>query len=91
MKHILILSFFFLPLIGCGTDDHEAYKALSDNGFTNIHITDKGWTFANWHGCDSKDGNWYQVNATNPIGKPVEMLVCCGAKTSFKGCTVRSK
>lgn len=91
MKRILLPLSFVLLSIGCGTDDHEAYKALSDNGFTNIHITDRGFMFASFHGCSEKDGNSYYANANNPISKPVEMLVCCGSKTSFKGCTVRSK
>ena len=86
-----ILAALACCLIACGTDDQEAKRALDDNGFSNVTITDEGFVFANWHGCDEKDGNWYQANATNPAGKQVTVLVCCGAKMSFKGCTIRSK
>jgi len=84
---LIVLAAF---LTAC-TNDNEAVKALSDNGFSNITITDRGGVFAGWAGCDSKDGNWYHADATNPAGRPVHMLVCCGSAMSFKGCTVRSK
>lgn len=97
MKHqVSVVAAFFLAafaiaITACGTDDNEAIRALDDNGFTNITITDHGFMFAGFEGCDAKDGNWYHATATNPAGKHVNMLVCCGAKMSFKGCTVRSK
>lgn len=75
----------------CITDDNEARKALDDDGFSDIQITDRGAVFAGFYGCDSKDGNWYTASATNPKGKHVNMLVCCGGALQFKGCTVRSK
>jgi hypothetical protein len=86
-----LISLAAIALMGCGTNDSEAIKALDDNGFTSISITDRGFLFASMEGCDEKDGNWYHASATNPAGKRVTMLVCCGAATSFKGCTVRSK
>jgi hypothetical protein len=80
-----------VALMGCGTNDAEAIKALDDQGFTSVSITDHGCMFAAWEGCDEKDGNWYHASATNPAGKRVNMLVCCGGAMAFKGCTVRSK
>ena len=77
--------------VNCATNDHEALKALDDNGFTDSTITDRGFMFAHFHGCDARDGNWYHAKTTNPKGKPVEMLICCGQLLSFKGCTIRSK
>ena len=91
MKLAIVLTCLALATVACGTNDSEAIKALDDNGFTNVTITDRGFMFASMEGCDSKDGNWYHASATNPAGKHVNMLVCCGAMTSFKGCTVRSK
>lgn len=91
MKRFFSLALLSVCLFACGTDDDEAIKALSDQGFSDISITDRGCFFAAMEGCDEKDGNWYHANATNPAGRKVNMLVCCGAKLSFKGCTVRSK
>ena len=89
MKSILIAA--CLCVAACATNDSEAIKALDNNGFTNITITDRGFLAASWEGCDDKDGNWYHATATNPTGKRVNMLVCCGGALDFKGCTVRSK
>lgn len=78
-------------LTGCWTDDNEARKALDDQGFTNISITERGAVLAHFQGCGEDDGNWYHATATNPAGKQVSLLVCCGGAMSFKGCVVRSK
>ena len=86
-----LIALAAIALVGCGTNDAEAIKALDDNGFTEIVITDRGFLTAEWEGCDKRDGNWYHATAKNPRGKQVNMLVCCGAPTSFKGCTIRSK
>lgn len=91
MKYFVFMIALMFVLSACGTNDAEAIKALDDNGFKDISITDRGFAFANYYGCDTKDGNWYHANATNANGKQVSMLVCCGAAVSFKGCTVRSK
>ena len=86
-----LIALAAITMMGCGTNDAEAIKAMDDQGFTEISITDRGCFFAAMEGCDEKDGNWYHATAKNPAGKRVNMLVCCGAMTSFKGCTVRSK
>ncbi len=80
-----------VTLSACATNDAEALRSLDDSGFSDVTITDRGFLFAHFHGCDAKDGNWYEANAKNPKGKPVSMLVCCGQALSFKGCTIRSK
>lgn len=87
-----ILAFLgAICLTGCFTNDNEAIKALDDQGFTSISITDRGALFAHFEGCGEDDGHWYEASATNPVGKRVNLLVCCGANLSFKGCVVRSK
>lgn len=91
MKRLSFVVACVIVLVACATNDSEAIRALYDNGFSNIAIQDRGFMFAHFHGCGEKDGNWYEANALNPIGKPVHMLVCCGALISFKGCTIRSK
>lgn len=79
------------PLISCITNDSEAMKALEDNGFSNVQITDRGSLGAGFAGCGDKDQAYYEATATNPAGRRVNMLVCCGGGLSFKGCTIRSK
>lgn len=76
---------------GCSTNDAEAIKALDDQGFKDISITDRGAIFAHFNGCGGDDQNYYDATATNPAGKRVSVLVCCGGSFSFKGCVVRSK
>lgn len=74
----------------CQSDNSEAVRALDTNGFSNVTIHDSGF-WGSFHGCDKHDGAWYSASATNPVGKTVELVVCCGGPASFKGCTVRSK
>lgn len=89
MKNLIIL--LAICLVGCQTDDAEAIRALSDNGFSDITITDSSAIAPNWDGCGSDDGAVYHAKATNPAGKRVNVIVCCGGSLSFKGCVVRSK
>ncbi len=90
MKLSLIVAFSVL-LVGCITDDNEARKALDDQGFTNITITDRGTGLVTWEGCGKDDGAYYKATATNPAGKRVNVVVCCGGSFSMKGCVIRSK
>ena len=88
------LSLIFLSalcLTACWTDDNEATRALSDNGFTDIHITDHSGVLIGFEGCGKDDGAVYHATAKNAAGKQVSVLVCCGGAMSFKGCVVRSK
>jgi len=91
MKNLFMFAIMSITIVACATNDDEAVKALSDNGFNDITITNRGFFGAQFMGCDQKDQNWYHANATNPAGRKVNMLVCCGGLMSFKGCTVRSK
>ena len=78
-------------LTGCVVNDREAIKALDDNGFTNIRIIDHGSVFPSIEGCGNDDGVYHYAMTTNPVGKQVKMLVCCGRISSFNGCVIRSK
>lgn len=75
----------------CAADNNEGVRALENNGFSHVSITDSGILVPAFHGCDKHDGAYYEANATNPAGNQVHMTVCCGGPMSFKGCTVRSK
>lgn len=90
MKNVLASIFFVLTMLGC-TDDDEAIRALTDQGFNNVSITDRGFVMTNMYGCDEKDGAYYRATATNPRGTSVNVVVCCGGPLQFKGCTIRSK
>jgi hypothetical protein len=88
---VAITALGITQVAGCTTNDSEAIKALDDNGFSDISITDRGAIFAGWEGCGKDDQNYYHASAKNPAGKRVNVLVCCGGGFSFKGCVVRSK
>lgn len=91
MKRLLAtLACLCMCVAACSTNDGDATRTLDDEGYTDIQVQDRG-IMASWEGCDEKDGAWYSVSATNPKGKHVNMLVCCGGSLSLKGCTVRSK
>ncbi len=85
-------SFFFgcalLVFTAC-SDENDARRALTDMGFTSVRITDTDIFTAQFDGCGKHEAA-YKASATNPIGKQVQLVVCCGS-TNFKGCTVRSK
>lgn len=81
---------FGLCISGC-TDDNEAKRALEAHGFTKVTVNDRGAGWPSLHGCDEKDGVWYEATAENAAGKQAQLVVCCGGPGSFKGCTVRTK
>ena len=89
MKYIL--SLFAICMAACWTDDNQAISTMSDNGFSDIHITDRSGILIGTEGCGGDDGAIYYATAKNPAGKQVNVIVCCGGATSFKGCVVRSK
>jgi hypothetical protein len=91
---LLVISILIIVVVfigrGCSKDQNEAIRALDANGFTYPIIKDQGvWGFLN--GCDKNDHAWYDASVINPIGKRVDVIVCCGGSLSFIGCTVRTK
>lgn len=76
-KLLLILSLF---LISCTCED-GTITTLQNSGYTNIEIT-------GWKPLSCSDGDTFSTGftATNPIGKRVSGVVCCGW---LKNCTVR--
>lgn len=77
----IFLSVIFTFLCAC-TNSHDAVKALTAIGFTNIEMTG----FA-WFACSGED--WYSTgfSATNPQGLTVEGAVCSGLY--LKNSTIR--
>jgi hypothetical protein len=73
---------FILPLLltAC-TDDPATIRTLQSSGFSNITTTG----YAAFE-CSDSDTFATGFIATNPAGKRVSGVVCCGL---LKGCTVR--
>jgi len=90
MKNKILLLVACVVLTGC-TDDAEAERTLNAQGFSNISIDDRGAWFSTFYGCSDSDTNWYSTTADNPKGKRVNVTVCCGGVTQFKGCTIRTR
>lgn len=70
-----------LMALGC-TDEHSTRRALDAEGMTEVEVT--GYDY--W-ACGGDD--WFHTGftATNPQGRRVDGVVCCGLV--FKNCTVR--
>lgn len=68
-------------LTGCFTSPHEAVASLESQGMTNVRTGG-----AAWFACGKNDKTGIEFTATNPLGRPVAGVVCCGV---LKGCTVR--
>lgn len=70
-------------------DHNRALEAVRTYGFSNPVITRSGLGGRN-EGCDRKDGEFFDVTATNVAGARVSVVVCCG-HYSNKGCTLRTR
>ncbi len=59
---------------------HESFavRALENEGFHDIVITDRVWPFAPVQGCGLFDTTAYNAVAKNPDGKTVRVYVCLG-------------
>lgn len=79
MRSVLV-AVVALGLAGC-TDDSGARRTLESSGYTDIQVG--GWSPM---ACDEKDTFTNTFEATNPQGKRVHGVVCCGL---LKSCTVR--
>lgn len=73
---------------GCLVEDYEAPKAMERAGYSDIKVTSRGDVFVGFRGCEATDAAVFHVQAKNPAGKPVQMIVCSG--WPFKGSTLRS-
>ena len=68
-------------LSGC-TDEKNAQRVLTANGFTDIQMTGYAWL-----ACSEKDTFATGFTAKGPTGIPVKGAVCSGAL--FKNSTIR--
>ena len=68
-------------LIAMYANDDPDKRAVESQGFTNVKIGD--WAPLS---CGEEDMTAKHFTATNPQGKSVAGVVCCGI---FKSCTIR--
>ena len=81
MKNKIIILAMAVSLSSCFTDNKDAYRVLSDQGYTDIKIT--GYScFV----CDKSDFYSTGFTAKTAAGKEVKGVVCKGI---FKGSTIR--
>lgn len=71
------------------TSDARAIHAAETQGFTHVKVLDKHYFVPQWYGCGHDDDLGWDIEATNPIGQRVQLIVCAGFW--MKGATVRSK
>jgi len=62
--------------------ESDVHAALRKSGYSKIQ--EGGFPFPGT--CSRSDDYGIEFKAVNPVGSPVEGVVCCGI---FKGCTVR--
>lgn len=77
-----LLALLALLTAGCFTNESDTIRTLEASGYTDIQTTGYvPWT------CGRDDTFHTGFAATNPAGRRVAGVVCCGAWG--KGCTVR--
>lgn len=86
---LLMLAIGFSKASDGAKPGGEATRALEAYGFTDVLVTSHDAMFAGYNGCSKGDSVYYEATATNPAGKRVDMLVCCGL--ALRACTVRVK
>lgn len=79
--HKYLLLVLSVLALGC-TDESSTREALEAQGMTDVQIVG----YAPFS-CSKDDGTSTGFTATNPQGRRVEGVVCCG--WLFKNCTVR--
>lgn len=86
---LLIVLIFAVSLFrGVFVSDDVGVKALENQGYTNIRVTDNSFFVVGLRGCDGKDAARITATVTNSQGKDVTLYVCAG--WPFKGATVRN-
>jgi hypothetical protein len=88
---ILVYSLVFLISVGvaiwAASETDRAGRALEAVGIHDVTI-DKG-SVLNLTCADEEIA--YAARGLNANGERVDVVVCCGAPGSFKGCSVRTK
>lgn len=93
MKKLMVLVVFLsLGFAGCSgacVDDGEVKSAVEKQGYSNVVIKEKFIVTHSYRGCSDSDDAAYKMQADNPKGDRVDIIVCAG--WPFKGVTIRTK
>jgi len=84
----VVVLVILAALPGYFMDDSRAVGLLEKQGFSDIKLKSKDWLFVSVFGCGSDDNVKFTFDATNPVGKQVQVEVCVG--WPFKGATLRN-
>lgn len=84
-----VLGVAALASVGCGelASQSNAEQALTNLGFTRVHLRTRHVFAVEIQGCGKEDVAKFDFTATNPVGRTVSVSVCEG--WPFKGATVR--
>ena len=87
---IFILVIVLIPIVcrGSCVQESTAVRALEIQGFSDVEIVEHDWFLIGFRGGSGGDAARFKAQATNPIGKKVNIYVFLG--WPFKGATVRS-
>jgi hypothetical protein len=87
---VAIFAVAILGTMGCGSlaSQHEAETALTNQGFSRVHLTARHVFFVELRGCGKEDVAKFDFRAVNPAGRSVRVSVCEG--WPFKGATIRN-
>ena len=86
----VVVVLLVLPLTlfrGSCVSEDVAIKAATTSGYTNPKVLDRHYFFVGWQGCSGSDAAGFDVEAINPQGQKVQLLVCSGF--FVKAATVR--
>ena len=87
---LLATVVFVLPNCrGVFASPDVAVKALENQGYSNVKITEHAWFLIGLRGGSEKDAARFTATATNPAGKEVVVEVYAG--WPFKGATIRTR
>lgn len=89
---VLMIVVALILLVKCFggvlVSEKGALETVTTMGFSEAQALHKGIFFVGWRGCSDSDYAKFEIRAKNPLGKPVNLIVCGGL---FKGYTLRSE
>lgn len=85
---VVVVLFVAAQFRGALVSNDVGVQALTNQGYTNIQVTDNAFFLVGLRGCGNADAARITATATNSQGKEVTMYVCAG--WPFKGATLRN-
>ena len=80
---IVCTSIVAAAVPGFIVNSNDAIRAAQDAGYKSPVITAEHRVLASLSGCDTSDAAGFEVDAVNPAGDHVKLLVCVGATIRF--------